>query len=236
MIYLFSGNFEKRKKAFESALKRFFEYEVVFVPENTFSFDYLLENLESSSLFGKKNVFVFNSVLENKENMDFVCKNAKNIEKSTNIFIFIESSVKKTDIKPIEKVSENIFIFEDSKKEEKKFNIFAFTDAFSKKDKKNAWVIYQKAINEGVLPEDIVNILIWAIKALILTKNKKGTDSEVKNSGLNPFVFKKSMANTKLWEEKILKKSLQDLVLIYHDARRGEDLQNNLELFILKTL
>jgi DNA polymerase III delta subunit len=236
MICLLSGNFEKRKKTFESLLKRFFEYDINQGAEKDFSFNFLLENIDSNNIFGKKSVFVFNSVLENKENLDFVCKNAKNLEKSENIFIFIESSIKKTDIRPIEKASENIFIFEEPKKEDKKFNIFELTDAFSKRDKKNTWVIYQNALRNGVLEADIVNILIWSIKALILVKNKKGTDSEIKNSGLNPFVFKKSLSNSKLWEEKDLKKALQNLVCLYHDSRRSEDLSNSLELFLIKTL
>lgn len=237
MFYLFSGNnFEKRKKAFETELKRFSDFDHVYVSSNDFSSSLLESYINSQSLFGKPSVVIFDSVLEDETNQSFVFSKAKEIEVSKNAFFFLETSIKKTDLKKIEKKVKNIFIFDEIVKKEQKFNVFSLTDSFNGRDKKNTWVLMQKAIKSDVPAMDIANILTWSIKSLILAKDKKGTDEEIKKTGLNPFVFKKALSFSKKWEMKDLQKALQDIVFLYHDDRRGEDLTRDLELFLLKTL
>ncbi|MEZ4103040.1 MAG: hypothetical protein R3B55_00485 [Candidatus Paceibacterota bacterium] len=237
MIFIYSGkNFENKKKAFESDLKRFSEYDKVFIDENTFSLSEFENYIESRSLFGNKTAVILDSVLENNENRSKIFKKAKEIESSENIFFFLESNLTKTDLKPIEKKAKNINFFDITTKKEEKFNIFALTDAFSKKDKKQTWVLLQKALKSNVPAMDVANILTWSIKSLILVKGKSSSDSDIKKTGLNPFVFKKTLPVSKFWDEENLKKALKDLVFLYHDDRRGEKLATDLEIFILKTL
>ncbi len=237
MLYIYSGkNFEKRKKAFESDLKRFSEYEIITFDETNFSLPEFESYIESQSLFGAKYAIVLNSVLEDGLARAAIFKKIKEIEASENVFFFLETSLTKTDLKPIEKKVKNIQFFPETEKKEQKFNIFSVTDSFSKRDKKGAWVLIQKALRAGVPAMDVANILIWSIKSLILAKDKKGTADEIKKTGLNPFVFKKAMSASRVWDVKDLKKALQNLVFLYHDDRRGEDLATDLELFVLKTL
>jgi len=237
MIFVYSGkNFENKKKAFETDLKRFSEYDKVFMDENSFSLSEFENYIESVSLFGTKTAVILDSVLEDDENKSPIFKKIKEIEASKNVFFFLESNLTKTDLKPIEKKVKNINFFDITTKKEEKFNIFALTDAFSKKDKKQTWVLLQKALKSNVPSMDVANILTWSIKSLILVKGKSSSDSDIKKTGLNPFVFKKTLPASKLWDEEKLKKALKDIVFLYHDDRRGEDLAVDLELFVLKTL
>ena len=237
MFYLFTGNdFDNKKKAFSRELERFSDFDQVFVSLQEFSPSFLESYIDSQSLFGKKSVIVLDGVLEIPENMDYIFKKVKDFDNSENIFIFLEGEMKKTDLKKIEKKVKNINIFEKTEKKEQKFNVFSITDSFNRKDKKNTWVLMQKALKSDIPAMDVANILIWSIKNLILAKGKRGTDADIKKSGLNPYVFKKALGFSGKWSEDELQKALQNIVFLYHDDRRGEKLATDLELFILKTL
>ncbi len=237
MIYVYSGkNFENKKKAFELDFKRFSLYDKVYMDENTFNIAEFENYIESQSLFGTKTALILDSVLSDESNRSVIFKKAKEIEGSENVFFFLESGLTKTDLKPIEKKVKNINFFDVTLKKDDKFNIFSLTDAFSRKDKKQTWVLLQKALKNNVPAMDVANILIWSIKNLILVKGKTSSDEDIKKTGLNPFVFKKTIGASKVWEEEKLKNALKNLVFLYHDDRRGENLATDLELFILKTL
>jgi len=237
MLFIFVGkDLEKRKKAFDLEKERFSDYQKIYFENNEFNTSILEEYAESQSLFGVKSFLVFDGVLENQEYRAFVFDKIKELENSENIFFFIENSLKKSDLKLVEKKVKNIQFFDLPAKKEGKFNIFNITDAFGAKDKKNTWVLIQKALLAGVSYMEIANILIWQIKNMLLVKGKKGSEEDIKKTGLNPFVFKKSLSASRNWEEETLKKALQDIVFLYHDDRRGESLATDLELFVLKTL
>jgi DNA polymerase III delta subunit len=237
MIFIYSGkNFENKKKAFESDLKRFLGYERVDFDENNFDLADFSGLISARGLFDEKYIVVLKGVLEDELARAEIFKKVKELESSENVFFFLESGLTKTDLKPIEKKVKNINFFDVAVKKEEKFNVFAITDAFARKDKKGSWVMLQKALKNGVPAMDVANILTWSLKSLILVKDKKGSDEDVKKSGLNPFVFKKALSASRSWEEEALKKALQNIVFLYHDDRRGEDLATDLELFVLKTL
>ena len=95
---------------------------------------------------------------------------------------------------------------------------------------KDAWVLLQKALDTGGVPEEIHGMLFWQVKSMILAVSSK-TAGE---AGLNPFVFRKSLSFAKNFTEEELKNLSARLVSIYHDARRGGDeLAIALEKFVL---
>lgn len=237
MIYLFSGNnFEKRKKAFETELKRFSSYETVVLDDQSFDKALIESHLSSSSMFSSEILFIFEHVLENNDIKDYFFEKIKDFKESKHVFFFLESSIKKAELSKIEKYVEKSFIFEEDAKKVKEFNIFSVTDAFGKRDKKETWVIMQKALRNNVAEVDIANILIWSLKNMLLVKDKKGTEDEIKKTKLNPFVFKKSLSASKNFKESELKNLLSSLIFMYHDDRRGENIKTNLELFVLKSI
>jgi hypothetical protein len=115
-------------------------------------------------------------------------------------------------------------------KEDDRFNIFLLTDAIGARDKRGAWVIYQKALASGMVADEIFWRVMWGVKALILAEKASG----VEETGLNPFVYKKNRAFLKNWKREELEKLSARLTLGYHDARRGiGDIDSLLEKTIL---
>lgn len=239
MWYLFSGtDFEKKRKAFETLLKRFSQHEVVTVPGEDISRDFFLERIGVKDLFGKSYAFVVRDSLEDLHHREMVCELLPLLEKSDNVFVFQETDLSAAARKPFGKKADHVFLFPSQEKEEDAsgFSIFTLVDAFQSRNKKETWVLFQKALAESVAPIDIANMLTWGLKNIMLVFGTKGTQTEMESSGLKPFVFKKSLTASKKWDESVLKTALQDIVILYHDDRRGEDLARDLEIFLLKTL
>lgn len=109
------------------------------------------------------------------------------------------------------------------------FNIFAFTDAIGAKKKKDAWVLYQKALASGMVAEEIFWKVVWQIKSLLLAKR---TNSSME-SGQNAFVYQKAKSFLKNFKDGELENISESLVVGYHNARRGK---GEIEALIEKTL
>ncbi|MEK7175845.1 MAG: hypothetical protein AAB695_00530, partial [Patescibacteria group bacterium] len=69
------------------------------------------------------------------------------------------------------------------------FNIFALTDAIGARKKKDAWVLYQKALASGMAAEDVFfRAVIWQVKnTLIASKTKNAGETDMK-----PFPYSKA--------------------------------------------
>lgn len=112
----------------------------------------------------------------------------------------------------------------------REFNIFPLTDAIGARDKRSAWAIYQKALASGMVADEIFWRAMWGVKALLLTLKTKSAEE----SGLNPFVYKKSKTFLKNWNETELENLSESLVTGYHNARRGlGEMETMLEKVIL---
>ncbi len=103
------------------------------------------------------------------------------------------------------------------------FNIFQICDAFATKNKKKAWTLLQQALLRGVTPEEIFWKLWWQTKNLLLVKGL--LESNVKNipkeSGLHPFVVKKTLSALQNFTEEELRLYSLFFVRLYHTARLG---------------
>ena len=90
-------------------------------------------------------------------------------------------------------------------KKGKEFNIFNFTNAFGRRDKKQAWLLYQQAILAGVAAERIFFTLMWKVKSMLMARKEI------------------------IWE-----KLSEQLVIGYHEARRGNgEIETLIEKVIL---
>lgn len=242
MIYLFYGNdIKKRKEAYEK-LK-----ESLGIKEGKVSFftmdDYLFEESKleeyifGRGLFESQFVVVLRGVLEDKEAEDFVLSSLDDLKKSPNIFIFLETAVSGSILSRFKKVAEKVEEFKQPTSKTQPFKLFSLTDAFSRKDKKKAWVLYQKALSDGAAPEEMVNLLFWQIKAMLLVKGLPNSPAEIKKTGLHPFVFKKSLSFSSNFTTRELRGLSSRLLSIFHENRRtNRDLGVELERFILETL
>lgn len=111
----------------------------------------------------------------------------------------------------------------------KEFNIFPLTDAIGGRDKRNAWKIYEQALASGMSADEIFWRIMWGVKALLLAERTESAEE----SGLNPFVYRKSKGFLKNWKEGEVEKLSESLVVGYHNVRRGV---GEMETMIEKTI
>lgn len=98
------------------------------------------------------------------------------------------------------------------------FNIWSLTDAVGARKKKDAWILYQKALAAGLAPEEIFYKLVWQVKTLLLAQKTKSAEE----TDMKPYPYSKAKANLKNWKEGELEDLSEKLVVGYHEARRGE--------------
>lgn len=191
----------------------------------------LEELIGGQGLFHKTYIVEIVSLFENPAAKEGFLKKLSDIAASPNIFVSRESAVDKETLSWVGKHTEKVQVC--AQKEEKKkpeFNIFSLSDAFGKRDKKKLWVLLQKAVASGAVPEEIHGILFWQLKSIMLAFQCKSAEE----AGVKPFVWSKAKTFAKNWSENELKFLSSKMVSLYHDAHRGiHDFSVALERFIL---
>lgn len=110
------------------------------------------------------------------------------------------------------------------------FNIFALTDAIGGRDKKNAWVIYEKALASGMSADEIFWRVMWGVKTMILASKTK----DVSETDMKPFPYNKAKSFLRNWKTEELEALSENLVIGYHEARRGNGpMETMIEKFLL---
>ena len=89
-------------------------------------------------------------------------------------------------------------VFKRQGKEE--INLFQLCDAFAQRNKRQLWLLFQRALLLGVSAEEIFWKLWWQTKNLLLLKNLPL--GRAAKSGLHPFVEKKTRSFLKNFKEK----------------------------------
>lgn len=233
MLYLIHGNDREKGRAQFRALRDKLSkggLNIEDIQEGTISKKMFEENSSARGLFGDTTLFLFDNILAKKEEQEIFMSRAEMLRDSKNYFLVFEILLSKDIVKEI--IPSTTEHFEYSKKTDDRplFNIFSLGDALGERSKKELWVLYQQALGAGISPEEISGTLFWAIKNMALMKQaEKGDDS-----GLNPFVARKTrvFASHYTTEEIILLS--QKIVTLYHEAHRGGEPMNiALERFIL---
>jgi DNA polymerase III delta subunit len=239
MIYLLYGSDTEKSRSklhglVESLLKKKPDASHLKITDETYTDAQLEELITSMGLFATKSIIEVDNVFRNKEAKATVLEKLKEIKESENIFVFLEGLLTKAELAKFEKNAEKVQEFSANEPEvqvKKDFNIFSLTDALGRKDKKNLWVLYTKAKMKDVSDEEIHGILFWQIKAILQALSGKSA----KETGLNPFVYQKSLGFARNFSEGELQKTSSELISIYHNARRGiTDFSLGLEKFILE--
>ena len=111
------------------------------------------------------------------------------------------------------------------------FNIFALTDAIGARKKRDAWVLYQKALASGMAPEEVFYKLVWQTKTMLVAQNTKN----VSETDMKQFPYSKAKSFLKNFKSGEIETMSEKLVLGYHQARRGEgEVETLVEKFLLK--
>lgn len=237
MIYLLYGKDTDKARAklralIQSLIQKKPDAAHVKITDETFTPTALSEALGGIGLFTSKIIVEMDMVFRNKEAKELVLNELKEIAASESIFVFLEGDLTKTDLTKFEKYAEKVqeFAVKTPVQKPKDFNVFALTDALGKRNKKELWVLYQKALRAGKEPEEIHGILLWQLKAMILAASAESPQ----DAGLNPFVYQKSKQFGKMFGNENVQQALTDFVSLYHESRRGgKELSYALEEFIL---
>ena len=240
MIYLFYGQDKEqaRQKAngvVQTLLKKRPDASLFKLNSDTWQEAAFDEYVGGQGLFVQKYIVILDRLFENKEIKEYVIERLKILKASENIFIVIENSLDKVTLGKFEKTAEKIQAFGEGKDavakgKKPEFNMFAMTDALGARNQKRLWILYQQALRHDVVSEELHGILFWQVKSMLLATLSK----DVKESGLNPFVYGKAKNYAKNFTLSELKKISSQLVAMYHQAHRGEvDFDIALEKFFL---
>ena len=102
---------------------------------------------------------------------------------SENVFVFTENKQTKPVLEAFKKAGAKIFLSEKVKKEKgEKYNNFLLANALGSRDKLSIWLHFCRAMNVGVIAEELAGVLFWKAKDMILKKNfNKFSEKELKN-------------------------------------------------------
>ncbi len=236
MLYLFYGSDKDMARAkagvlVQSLQKKKPDAQIFRIDAENFNEAKLQELAVGQGLFNHSYLIEVVSLFENKEAKEIFVDRLEEIGESPNVFIMLEGEVDKKTLLAITDVAEKVQLFE-SKEGKKKpdFNIFSLTDAFGKRDKKSLWVLYQKAVTSGAVPEEIHGILFWQLKSMLVVAHSTSSGQ----AGVAPFVFTKAKSFLKNYSVEELQKFSSLFVRMYHDAHRGiHDFEIALERFVL---
>jgi hypothetical protein len=184
MIYLFAGDDTKSKHLnYEKFIKSIpVGTETFFIDRNNFDRVQIESLYSGSSLFALTSIVIFSNIFEYEETRDFVLEKLKLMGESNNSFIFLEGKLNKPILDAFRKARAELNVFELPKEKKEKYDNFLVANAFADKDKLHTWIYFRQAMDVGVSMEEIIGVLFWKIKDMILKKNfNKFSEEQLKN-------------------------------------------------------
>lgn len=231
MIHVFVGTDREAKKgSLGDLLQKYTDREVLYFDSESFDQDTFLNSLSGGDMFSQKYVAVLREVAFDQKHGVF--EKFSNMKNSETVFIVMEEGILKAGVELLKPHASAWKVMDLPKGREDKFNIFGITDAFGARDKKATWVMLQKALRSGVASEEVLNILIWQAKNLLITKR----EAVMKNTGLSPFVYEKARKYSGNYTLPELESMSRSLVSMFHESHLGMETEPNLEKFLLKSL
>lgn len=209
MIYIILGNDHKKKSSFLQSIS--LEEKPIIISKEGADKEMVVGYAKSKGLFGGNYIFLMEEFL--KENtVSFKKEELLVLSESNNIFIFLEEKLSAKELKKYEDFSKIKRFDLIERKKTPKINIFDIANHYSRKNKIGTWMYFRKAIELGVSPEEMIGILLWKIRTMLL--------------GHNNFFSKDELSQ-----------SFTDLTDLYHLGHLGKiDLTIGLEQFLLSSL
>lgn len=170
MVYLFAGDYPEMKmknyEAFVSDLPT--GTEIFNIGKSDFD-PMQVESLYSGAgLFFSKCAVIFSNVFENANAKDFLLSHLNSLQESGNDFIFLEGKLLKAELDTFREVRAEINYFELPKSKKEKYDNFLVANAFASGNKFMTWYHFRRAMDLGVGMEEIIGVLFWKIKDMLL--------------------------------------------------------------------
>jgi len=212
MIYLFAGDDAKNKRKVYEEFIKFLpkETETFFINKNNFDPVQLESFYSGFGLFFTKCTVFLENIFEREETKDFILKKLELISEASNDFVFLEGKLNKPILDAFKKARAELNIFELSKEKKEKYDNFLVAYAFADRDKLKLWIHFRKAMDLGVGMEELIGVLFWKAKDMILKKDfRKFTEVELKNfvskiSYLLPKARKEGLDDEAVFEQFLL--------------------------------
>lgn len=229
MLYILTGSDVKKVQARMAALVK--GHEIVRFGEGGEAFSEVLSRIGARGLFSPKIALVLERPLDTAEGKALLVEHAKDFAEAEMPIVVIEPMLDAVTKKAVAKHTEMEEFDLKGKAETPAPSVFALTDAFASGDRKGAWILYRRLIENGSAAEEVHGALSWQARALVLASKTKSAAE----AGLKPFVYSKAKrASTRLGEEGAESLS-RELVHLLHDSRMGKgNLEDLLEVFLLK--
>ncbi len=194
------------------------------------SFDLSLatERLNAESLFGGGNILYLEGILDHPDGETFY---RTILRETPHTVIIREVAMGKDLLAFLERIA-TVEVFEPTKKFEKRVDSFALADAMGARDKKRAWVEFEKVRRSGAAMEEVHGTVFWAWKSMYLAETL--SKEEAIRTGMKEYTYQNYVRFAKNYSREELSDRLRVLKDMYHLAHRGEgDFDVLLERFIL---
>lgn len=246
MLSIFYGT--DRDKVNDAAAKRLGMFlksnkdaEVFTLGDENFSESELERHIGSVGLFSGAHAVVISYLLTHEEHGEVLADHLASLAESENLFILKEGKLLVAHKKLVDPSSLKLRRGEENRVESKEFSekiapnkpdfknfpIFDLATSLGMRDKKNLWLGYQKALSEGIAPEEVHSILMWQMKTMLQVL--AGATDDIK-----PFVLGKAKTFLTKYSPAEAKDLSFKLISLYHDSRRGlVDFEKGLEKIIL---
>lgn len=234
MLYFLHGDskkiLEKSLTLTESMLAKKPEAAIFKIDLDNWEKNKMEELIKSHSLFSQKYIVLISNLSADKNILEDIVSFLPEIQSSENVFIWFEEEISKKDLQKVESIATKVQFFEPKKNVKKvNLNIFDLASAFGNKDKKEAWILYQKILKE-FSAEEIYGVLWWQLKTILLVSKTNSADE----AGLKTFPYSSAKRFCKNYSDDELNDLAINLISLYHDSRlKGEDLKLSLEKFLL---
>jgi len=123
-----------------------------------------------AGLFFKTSAIVFTNCLDAPEVREFILGKLPQMTESGNYFVFIEGRLSKATLEAFRSAGAQVNFYEPGEQGEK-FNNFLLANALGKRDKLGLWLSFRQAVLAGVSLEELIGVLFWKAKDMILKKN-----------------------------------------------------------------
>lgn len=228
MIRAFIGpDTQKARKAMQGALLgvQNGSGEALVLRFNDTSFDVQLarEALGAQNLFSAGNIVVFDGILDHPDGEEFY---KTTLEKAQNSVLLRETEVNKELRALLGKIA-TVEEFAIAKNVQKPINNFIIADAIGARDKKAAWVEFEKIRLSGAAMEEVHGTIFWAFKSMYIVAT--ASREEALATGMKDYTYRTYFNFSKHYLHGELKEKLGELKEMYHRAHRGE---GELDLFI----
>lgn len=182
------------------------------------------ELIGAQTLFAGKSIVVSRGLFSTPTTRDAVTKKIKALAASENAFLFLEEKLLADQKTPLKKYAEKFEEFEGVKEEKKKDEkiLYVLTDAIGARDRRSAWVAYQSALRQGIVPQQLFWKFVWQVRNMMMASfgAERPTPESV---GMHSYPFGKASTSAKNYSKEELVNLHRRLLHIYHEDRLGKD-------------